>query len=387
MNDNYIKCGHYYMNGKKYQIVADQNFKKDYLQEIEENGEIIYKDISEEERKILDSIFNPPSDGFLGLISKDGENEIEISDNVPKEYISVIHYFIKIVREQFPTINFTNFYRNLKTLKVCAIKPGENLGLAKTSFRYNYKDNTIYVKLNRDGTLKLDSHFMHELFHVLTADTNVENPRVGFMDIKRRKAGTGVNEFVTQYLTCNLFNGRKGYFDDFDYEIINKITKIINYDIFMDCFFNTDLEILIISLMCYLDNQTVKRLILLMDNYFYLSLKVIENEQERLDTITKEGKMKEEKLKENINCLLDRINGNKNKKVAKRNPVSGENYMETKSNESSLASEREKNELQLKAYKFEIMFIIKEAEKRKQAYDDELNDEFGNKIDQFGIGK
>lgn len=55
----------------------------------------------------------------------------------------------------------------------------------------------------------------------------------------------GFNEFVTQYLNTILFVNKKGYFNEFDYEIIDIMSENIGLEKLIKCYFERNTELII----------------------------------------------------------------------------------------------------------------------------------------------
>lgn len=55
----------------------------------------------------------------------------------------------------------------------------------------------------------------------------------------------GFNEFVTQYLNTILFGNKKGYFDDFDYELIDILSKVVGIEKVIRYYFERDTDSII----------------------------------------------------------------------------------------------------------------------------------------------
>lgn len=68
----------------------------------------------------------------------------------------------------------------------------------------------------------------------------------------------GFNEFVTQYLNSILFGNKKGYFNEFDYEIINIVSEIIGLEKIIRYYFERNTESIINKIVEIFGNNRVK---------------------------------------------------------------------------------------------------------------------------------
>ena len=80
--DKYIDGGKYYLDGKFYQIFVFNNIKKYYR--ISSFDSKDYVEVTEEEFKKLDSIFNPKYTGIISLVESNPELT-NVDSRVPKE--------------------------------------------------------------------------------------------------------------------------------------------------------------------------------------------------------------------------------------------------------------------------------------------------------------
>lgn len=255
--DKYIDGGKYYLDGKFYQIFVFNNIKKYYR--ISSFDSKDYVEVTEEEFKKLDSIFNPKYTGIISLVESNPELT-NVDSRVPKEYVKTFHEFNFIFVIFLSKYVDKNYRDKINSVKVITNEEEKIPDTANGI--YDVYNNTIYLR-----SVFSPQTLNHELLHM----SSINNGSCGFYNPKIN-VGIGLNEYATQYVCCNCFKCRKGYFDSYDYEIMSSIESLIGKRDFMKSFFSSSIHRLSFLLLQYSSKKEIIELYILMDDYYYTYL-------------------------------------------------------------------------------------------------------------------
>ncbi len=156
----------------------------------------LYKKLS-----ITDTTFITTSPKYFNLNSN-----LEISDEIDEEFIHAVIHFDETIRHFMPHYDLTNFYNNVKTLKIGTDKLNKkNLFLLpKFIIEGCYSTTDNYILLNEDYNLIT---LYHELFHVSNNIIDENKKEFGGFEqqYKEDVIGVSLNEGYTELLNKRYF--------------------------------------------------------------------------------------------------------------------------------------------------------------------------------------
>lgn len=259
MDNKYLDCGYYFLNGTQYIIKIDKDLKKHYYS-LDDNRKI---DLSVQEE--LDKIFNPNL--FDSLPKR--KDPTCIDEEVTKKYEGYILDFTKKMKPIFSMHGIDVKEKMNERLANLTIVDSESSTFEVETVKGKYDPlyNVLYINPKLEGS-KVPT-ISHELFHAITTDrTDKSDIKVGFYSTKTN-IGIGLTEYSTKYFIGRFIGGRSDTFDDFDIELMEKLLSITGYQLFLKYIIENDLNSLIQYLSKYISFDEAIRLIFLIDNYYY----------------------------------------------------------------------------------------------------------------------
>ena len=190
---------------------------------------------------------------------------------IKKENVKEINEFIDILSKD-KTINLSNFYKNLETLKFYRTTTDELYEITGGvgDAAYEYRRNEIYVSLE---SYKVKSVY-HELFHMASTKKEKNYIYNGYLieDVNNNTdRGRGIDEGYTELLCERYFDTATYY--DFERILVKQLEQIVGSDILKNNYFNPNLDALIKELSKYSSMEETEEFISSFDTYtYYMSL-------------------------------------------------------------------------------------------------------------------
>lgn len=194
----------------------------------------------------------------INMVSLPPELKKEYSNNdisvmVNEEFRESVYKFAEVMVQNFSMNDLTNFYNNIKTLKVSY---GEFISEGTTGI---YRSDENKIVLDED---QVDISIYHELFHMSSSILKDEITYSGFHQYspKLGNLGRGINEGYTELLSRRYFVGDSSSYE-YQFVIVNKLEELIGKEKMGNLYLNANLFGLIQELKQYSSEEDIMKFI------------------------------------------------------------------------------------------------------------------------------
>jgi len=180
----------------------------------------------------------------------------EVNSECIQRFRQSLAYFIKVLQETREEDELKILYSNLQYLKIIPTKCIKPLGA------YSPKNNSIYIRNWTPSTL------FHEFFHIASSIQVEDITCSGFMQsTKKSEIGRGLTEGYTEVLRNRYIYGTEDRANGYWHliQIAKSLETVIGKKKMENCYFNANLNNLVMEMEKYLSHKECMNLIFYMD--------------------------------------------------------------------------------------------------------------------------
>lgn len=189
-------------------------------------------------------------------------NEIDYDELSKRQYGNLLLEFSKKIIEELPEKNLTNFYNNIRTLKV-GLKKEEKERNSNTTTVGTYETKKNQVKFTNEEKKQV---VFHELFHMASSKYQNGITYSGFSQSKflsGLKIGNGLNEGYTETMSERYFGRNYSVSSGYRYAtfVVARVEEIVGRERMEELYLNADLLGLINELKKYNSEENIMKFI------------------------------------------------------------------------------------------------------------------------------